>query len=131
LLEKMRYGNPEVIGRSGDGGIDGTCSLDALGLVRLHFQAKRWKKQVRASEIRDFIGGIQTSRGEYGIFVTTSDFTRDAIETAKKSGKEKQVILATQDEEITTLVQAATPKTQLKSIRIQSWTPTGGPKLGS
>ena len=91
LLEKMRYGNPEVIGRSGDGGIDGTCSLDALGLVKLHFQAKRWKKQVGASEIRDFIGAIQTSRGEYGIFVTTSEFTRDAIETAKKSGKVKLV----------------------------------------
>lgn len=91
LLEKMRYGNPEVIGRSGDGGIDGTCSLDALGLVKLHFQAKRWKNQVGAKEIRDFIGGIQTSRGEYGIFVTTSEFTKDAIETAKKSGKVKLV----------------------------------------
>lgn len=91
LLEKMRYGNPEVIGRSGDGGIDGTCSLDALGLVKLHFQAKRWKNQVGAKEIRDFIGGIQTSRGEYGIFVTTSEFTKDATETAKKSGKVKLV----------------------------------------
>lgn len=91
LLERMRYGNPEVTGRSGDGGIDGTCSLDALGLVKLHFQAKRWKNQVGAKEIRDFIGGIQTSRGEYGIFVTTSQFTKDAIETAKKSGKVRLV----------------------------------------
>lgn len=91
LLEKMRYGNPEVTGRSGDGGIDGTCSLDALGLVKLHFQAKRWKNQVGAREIRDFIGGIQTFRGEYGIFVTTSDFTKDAIETAKRSGKVRLV----------------------------------------
>jgi restriction system protein len=91
LLERMRYGNPVVTGRAGDGGIDGTCSLDALGLVKLHFQAKRWKNQVGAREIRDFIGGIQTSRGEYGIFVTTSEFTKDAIETAKKSGKVKLV----------------------------------------
>jgi restriction endonuclease Mrr len=70
----MRYGNPQVTGRSKDGGIDGTCSLDALGLVKLQFQAKRWKNQVGAKEIRDFIGRIQTSRGEYGIFVTTSQF---------------------------------------------------------
>jgi restriction endonuclease Mrr len=36
-----------------DGGIDGTCSLDALGLVKLQFQAKRWKNQVGGKEIRD------------------------------------------------------------------------------
>jgi restriction system protein len=91
LLGKIGYGDVQVTGRSGDGGIDGTCSTDALGLYKLHFQAKRWKNQVAAKDIRDFIGGIQTSRGEYGIFVTTSDFTRDAIETAKKSGKVKLV----------------------------------------
>lgn len=91
LLGKMNYGNPEVLGRSGDGGIDGTCSVDALGLFKLHFQAKRWKNQVGAKEIRDFIGGMQTSRGEYGIFVTTSDFSQDAIETAKKSGRVRLV----------------------------------------
>jgi restriction system protein len=59
--------------------------------TKVHFQAKRWKNPVGANAIRDFIGGIQTSRGEYGIFVTTSEFTRDAIETAKKSGKVKLV----------------------------------------
>lgn len=87
LLAKMGYGDVHVTGRSGDGGIDGDCSLDALGLYRVHFQAKKWKNQVGAKEIRDFIGGIQTVRGDYGIFVTTSDFTADARETAKKSGK--------------------------------------------
>ena len=45
--------------------------------------------------------------------------------------KEKQVILASQDEEIASLFRAATPKTLLKSISIQSWTPESGPKLGS
>ena len=39
-----------------------------------------------AKEIRDFIGGIQTKRGERGIFVTTSDFTDDADQTAEKAG---------------------------------------------
>lgn len=45
--------------------------------------------------------------------------------------KVKQVILATQDEEMTTLVEAATPRTQLKSITIQAWTHDHGPELGS
>lgn len=91
LLEKMGYGEVQITGRSGDGGIDGTCSIDALGLYKVHFQAKRWKNQVGSKEIRDFIGGIQTSRGEFGIFVTTSDFSQDALETAKKSGKVRLV----------------------------------------
>lgn len=86
LLEKMGYGDVRVTGRSGDGGIDGHRSVDALGLVKVHFQAKRWKNSVGAKEIRDFIGGIQTKRGERGIFVTTSDFTDDAVETAEKAG---------------------------------------------
>jgi restriction system protein len=63
-----------------------------LGLYKLHFQAKRWKNQVGAKEIRDFIGGIQTSHhGEYGIFVTTSDFSKEAIETARRSGRVRLV----------------------------------------
>jgi restriction system protein len=91
LLKKMRYGEVHITGRSGDGGIDGTCSIDALGLYKVHFQAKRWKNQVGSKEIRDFIGGIQAARGEYGIFVSTSDFSQDAVETAKKSGKVRLV----------------------------------------
>jgi restriction system protein len=91
LLEKMSYGEVQITGRSGDGGIDGACSIDALGLYKVHFQAKRWKNQVGSKEIRDFIGGIQTSRGEYDIFVTTSDFSQDALETAKKAGKVRLV----------------------------------------
>jgi restriction system protein len=73
------------------GGIDGHCSLDALGLVKVHFQGKRWRNQVGAKEIRDFIGGIQTKRGERGIFVTTSDFSAGAVETAEKAGMVKLV----------------------------------------
>jgi len=87
LLEKMGYGEVQVTGRSGDGGIDGTCSIDALGLYKVHFQAKRWKNQVGAKDIRDFIGGIDTSRGQHGIFVTTSDFTQEALDTAHRSGR--------------------------------------------
>jgi len=91
MLGKMGYGSIEVTGRSGDGGIDGECSLDELGLYKIHFQAKRWQNQVPAKEIRDFIGAIQTKRGDYGVFITTSDFSRDALETAKKSGKVKAI----------------------------------------
>jgi DNA repair protein SbcC/Rad50 len=55
---------------------------------------------------------------------------RALAEILADEAKEKQIILATQDEEITNLVVEATPKTQFKSIIIQSWTPQSGPKLG-
>lgn len=87
LLSKMGYGSIKVTGRSGDEGIDGTCSIDQLGLYRVLFQAKRWhEQQVPANEVRDFVGAMQMARVQYGIFVTTSGFTRDSIEAAHKSG---------------------------------------------
>ena len=87
LLSKMGYGSIKVTGRSGDQGIDGTCSIDQLGLYRVLFQAKRWQQQqVPSKEIRDFVGAMQMARVQYGIFVTTSGFSRDALEAAQKSG---------------------------------------------
>jgi len=91
LLSKMGYGKPKVVGRTGDGGIDGECSLDELGLYRVLFQAKRWRNPVTAGEVRDFIGAIRTKRVEYGIFATTSTFTKDAQETAEKSANVKLI----------------------------------------
>jgi restriction system protein len=117
LLEKMGYGNVQVTGRASDGGIDGHCSLDALGLVKVHYQAKRWKTQVGAKEIRDFIGGLQTKRGERGIFVTTSTFTKEAVETADKAG----IIKLVNGEELANLMikfGLGVNKTNLESAKI-------------
>jgi restriction system protein len=98
LLERLGYGNLNdgtirVLGRSGDGGIDGECSLDKLGLYKAKFQAKKWKPghTVSSKEVRDFVGALTTERIEQGIFVTTSDFSSDAKQTALKSGKVKLI----------------------------------------
>lgn len=96
LLEKLEYGSIsdgsiKVTGRSRDGGIDGECALDRLGLYKAKFQAKRWTDSVSSKEIRDFIGALTTERVEQGIFVTTSDFTQDAITTAQRAGKVKLI----------------------------------------
>ncbi len=91
LLEKMGYGNVDLRGGPGDEGIDGTCSIDALGLYKVHFQAKRWKGPVPPKEVRDFVGSMEMKRYQYGIFVTTSDFTRDAFEAGEVSGKVRLV----------------------------------------
>ncbi len=78
LLEGIGYSNVVVTGRTGDGGIDGTCSTDRLGLIRVSFQAKRWQNSVPSKELRDFVGAIYSKRIPQGVFVTTSDFTRGA-----------------------------------------------------
>jgi restriction system protein len=41
--------------------------------------------------VRDFIGAIRTKRVEYGIFATTSNFTKDALDTAEKSANVKLI----------------------------------------
>jgi restriction system protein len=89
LLTKMGYGGSienagRAIGRSGDGGIDGLIDQDTLGLDRVFVQAKRYAtgNNVGAGAIRDFFGGLDRERATKGVFVTTSEFTKDARETA-------------------------------------------------
>lgn len=88
LFGRMGYGQGETTGRSGDGGIDGIISQHPLGLERVYIQAKRYAdSRVGSSEIRDFIGGLDTRSAHKGVFITTSDFTAGARQTAAESSK--------------------------------------------
>jgi len=82
LIFKMGYGGSEAdakrVGRSGDGGIDGTIKLDSLGLETVYIQAKRWEGVVGSPEIHKFAGALQGQKAKKGIFVTTSSFTKEA-----------------------------------------------------
>jgi restriction system protein len=92
LIVSMGYGGNlkeagEKLGRTGDGGIDGVIKEDILGLENIYLQAKRYNKEntVGSRDIRDFIGSLVTKKGRKGIFITTSNFTISAIETAESS----------------------------------------------
>jgi len=87
----MRYGGSRedagrAIGKSGDGGIDGVIDQDPLGLDRVYVQAKRYKSDTPVSEpeIRAFSGSLGAAKANKGVFVTTSYFTRPAIEFAER-----------------------------------------------
>ena len=85
LLVKMGYGGSredagEAVGGSGDGGIDGIINEDRLGLDVVYIQAKRWEGNVSRPEIQRFAGALQGQRARKGVFITTSNFTRDAKE---------------------------------------------------
>ena len=83
LLEKMGYGEGRQVGRSGDGGIDGIINQDPLGLEKVYIQAKRWQNQVGEPEIRNFSGSLEARGANKGVFITTSNFSSSAIETAR------------------------------------------------
>ena len=84
MLVQMGYGgsreDAEAVGRSGDGGIDGTINEDRLGLDVVYVQAKRWEANVSRPELQKFAGALQGQRARKGIFITTSGFSRDARE---------------------------------------------------
>jgi restriction system protein len=85
LLVALGYGGSvedagSVVGKSGDGGIDGIIKQDKLGLDAIYVQAKRWKDGVGSPEIMKFSGGLTRRHASRGVFITTSSFTKDALE---------------------------------------------------
>jgi restriction system protein len=91
LLVKMGYGGSradaaEAIGKSGDEGLDGLIKEDRLGLDIIYVQAKRWATTVGRPEIQEFAGALHGQHATKGIFITTSDFSRDANDYVSKIG---------------------------------------------
>lgn len=87
VLVAMGYGGSlrdagQAVGRSGDEGIDGIIKEDKLGLDTIYIQAKRWQGTVGRPEIQRFVGALQGQRARKGVFITTSDFSREARDYA-------------------------------------------------
>jgi len=98
LVVKMGYGGSikdagRAIGKSGDEGIDGTIKEDKLGLDIIYIQAKRWQpgNVVGRPELQKFVGALAGQGAKKGIFITTSSFTRDALDYGPKN--ETKIVL--------------------------------------
>lgn len=98
LLVKMGYGGSikdagKAMGKSGDEGIDGTIKEDKLGLDIIYIQAKRWKpgNVVGRPELQKFVGALAGQGAKKGIFITTSNFTKEAIEYTPRN--ETKIVL--------------------------------------
>ncbi len=90
LLERMGF-HAQMTKASGDGGIDIEATLDkAIVGGRYLFQCKRYGPDnvVGSPLVRDFYGAVMAERAVKGIFITTSGFTEQAREFAKKVGLE-------------------------------------------
>ncbi len=83
----------KALGKSGDEGIDGTIKEDKLGLDIIYIQAKRWQpgNVVGRPEIHKFVGALAGQGAKKGIFITTSTFTKDALEFVPRN--ETKIVL--------------------------------------
>lgn len=92
VLQKMGYGqyskdSGSVTGRPGDRGIDGVIQGDRLGFENIYVQAKRFdSNSVNEDRVQAFVGAISGKKGNKGVFITTSTFTRNAIDYANGQG---------------------------------------------
>ncbi|PJZ41697.1 hypothetical protein CH370_09660 [Leptospira kmetyi] len=100
LLIKMGYGGSRSESglrtkSSNDEGIDGTIFEDRLGLDIIYIQAKRWKEDstVGRPEIQKFVGALYGQGAKKGIFITTTKFSKEAIEFARTSNDFKIVLI--------------------------------------
>lgn len=89
LLVAMGYGGTHdaaarQLGRSGDGGVDGVIDEDRLGLDRIFIQAKRYASGsvVGRPQVQEFVGSLVGHGATKGVLVTTSVFSRQAIDYA-------------------------------------------------
>ena len=87
LLQRMGYGGEVknsglVTKQSNDGGIDGIIKEDILGFGRINIQAKRYRLDIAIGreEIQRFVGALAVAQSNKGVFITTSYFSKGAIE---------------------------------------------------
>ncbi|MDT6941885.1 restriction endonuclease [Brucella pseudogrignonensis] len=87
LLLQLGFSHVEVVGRSGDDGIDilGQVQVNSVLSFRVLAQCKRFKNTVGAPDVRDFRGAMQ-GRTDKALFVTTGRFTADAKREATRDG---------------------------------------------
>lgn len=78
-----------------DGGIDGIIKEDILGFGRIHIQAKRYdeKNTIQRDEIQKFVGALAVAQSNKGVFITTSSFSKGAIEYVANLSNTTNIVL--------------------------------------
>lgn len=92
----------QAVGQVGDGGIDGIIKEDKLGLDAIYLQAKKWEGTVSRPVVQGFAGALIGKKARKGILITTSDFSKQAVEYA--NGIENLKIILIGGEQLTQLM---------------------------
>lgn len=87
VLEVLGFVDVQVLGKTGDGGVDvrGVLTVGGITSVKTVVQAKRWAKTVGARVVRDLRGALQVD--ERGLIISTAEFSQSAIDEATAPGK--------------------------------------------
>lgn len=87
LLVEIGFEDIEVVGRTGDGGVDVRAILVVGDVIRIRMavQAKRWKigNNVQAPDVQRVRGSLGTH--DQGLIITTSDFSPGACREAERA----------------------------------------------
>lgn len=80
---------------SKDGGIDGIIKEDILGFGRIYIQAKRYARDraVERDEVQKFVGALAVVQSNKGVFITTSYFSKGAIDYVKSLNNAATIVL--------------------------------------
>jgi len=97
LLVAMGYGGSlkdagQDLGKPGDDGVDGVIKEDRLGLDAIYVQAKRWTASVGRPDVQSFAGSLEGHRARKGVFITTSQFSKEAREYVTRIEKKIRLI---------------------------------------
>ena len=88
LLTALGFEESQVTGKTGDGGVDATGTLNVANLakVKVFVQAKRYKlgSKINAGVVKQLRTAIPN--GGQGAFITTADFQTAATEVANEAG---------------------------------------------
>ena len=99
VLASMGYGGGDErriqgVPRGPDGGIDGKINEDKLGLDQIYIQAKRYSDgSIGRPIIQSFVGAMTGGGCRKGVFVTSSRFTSEAIEFAKRLSDQRLILI--------------------------------------
>lgn len=93
FMVALHYGEGVVTRYTNDGGIDAIIYQDELRLNKIYLQAKRFTNTtVGSPEVQAFSGAMDTN-AKYGVFITTSEFTRAAIDYVRQIASNKVIVL--------------------------------------
>lgn len=122
LIISMGYGNKKyslVTKKTADAGVDGKILMDPLGFEeQIYIQAKKYSLvPIGRPEIQAFYGALG-DRVSKGVFITTSDFAKPAIEYAN-SIQTKNIVLIGGNELVEKMIEYGVGVTILNSYEIK------------
>ena len=118
----MGYGSSEDdlqhLGGSGDGGVDGVIRQDKFGIDQIYIQAKRYGSgTVGRPDIQSFVGALSGQQATRGVFITTSQFSKDARDFARTS-PQYRVILVDGEELVRLMIEHKVGVTVSRTVAI-------------